>query len=123
MNSANHPTVSRREKGKAAEELTVKYLIKHGFKIIARNVSYRNIGELDIIALEGDVICFVEVRSRSDTKLGQPSETVGFIKQRKIRRLAQRYLDITGIDNPARFDVSSVVWLPKPTIHYIEDAF
>lgn len=83
-----------------------------------------NIGELDIVAMKDGVLCFVEVRSRSNDRLGYPSETVGPRKQQKIRRLASLFMASRKSDLPARFDVASVIWnAGQPDIDYIEDAF
>lgn len=122
-NSQSGALSGRSARGRAAEDLTVQYLNAHGYEILARNVFFTMIGELDIVARCGEIICFVEVRSRRDGDLGEPHETVGSTKQRKLRTLAQLYLDRHGLQNAARFDVASVTWKPKPRVTYIEDAF
>jgi putative endonuclease len=111
----------RRDRGEHAEETVVRYLRRRGFKVIERNLRTR-LGEIDIIALDRDVLCFIEVRSRGRDDLGDPAETVTAGKQRRLRRLAEAYMDRKRIDAPARFDVASV--LPEPDgVDYIEDAF
>jgi putative endonuclease len=94
-----------------------------GYEILGRNVVLAHVGELDIVAMRHGVISFVEVRSRQDGELGEPEETVGRSKRHKLRTLAQAYLDRTGLEHAARFDVASVTWVPEPTVEYIEDAF
>lgn len=80
-------------------------------------------GELDIVAQQGEVLCFVEVRSRIDDRFGRPCESVDRTKRRKLIRLASLYLTRYDEEPAARFDIASVTWKPKPAIEYIEDAF
>ncbi|WP_298226357.1 YraN family protein [Gryllotalpicola sp.] len=93
--------------GKAGEDLAVRYLERNGFRIIARNWRGTR-GELDIIALEGDATVFVEVKTRSGLRFGDPLEAVTAAKLRRIRRLAGEWcagnpgavrirLDVVGI--------------------------
>lgn len=118
-------TISRKSRGALAEEYVVSHLIAHGYSIRETNYVIKNVGELDIIAELADLLCFVEVRSRSSAELGDPFETVGPTKQQKLRRLAETYLDREAPDRPARFDVASVTFDNdgKPELDYIEDAF
>lgn len=81
-----------------------------GYRVIARNVRLR-IGELDIVAWEGEVLAFVEVRSRADTRFGGAGHAVGPAKQRQVARCAELYLASQGRSlRPAavRFDVVAV---------------
>ena len=90
---------------------------------MGRNVVIPKVGEVDIVARKNDVICFVEVRSRLNSRYGLPSESVGTAKQKKLRKLAEIYLARKGYEEAARFDIASVLWSPVPTIDYIEEAF
>lgn len=94
--------------GRQGEDLAVVQLQREGYQILARN--YRNrFGEIDIIAREGKTLCFIEVRTRTETWHGHPFESISLVKQRKITRAAQGFL--TGQNNPeveARFDVVAV---------------
>lgn len=122
--SSPSPALAGREqRGQAAESLVETYLVERGYEILGRNIVFKKLGELDIVARRQGVICFVEVRSRRDATLGDPAETVGFKKQRQLRKLAKVYLERGGITGPARFDVASVVWRPEPKVRYIENAF
>jgi putative endonuclease len=77
--------------GASAEERAVAALASAGYEIVERN--YRcDVGELDIIARDGDELVFVEVRSRSDDEHGTASEAVGRTKRRKVTRVAEVYL-------------------------------
>lgn len=101
---------SKQKKGAIGEEQAVKYLINCGFKIIGRNFRYSRFGELDIIAEEGEYICFIEVKTRSGTIYGPPCEAVGAKKQRSIRNLAEIYMKIHNMkDRYVRFDVAEVM--------------
>ncbi len=113
----------RRHRGRAAENLVAKYLKRKGYRIIGRNVVFPKIGELDIVAWQGEVLCFVEVRSRLDDRFGRPYTSIGRTKQRKLITLATLYLSRLDEEPPARFDIASVTWRPKPAIEYIENAF
>jgi len=115
---------SRIHTGKQGEELAAAYLAKAGYRILERN--YRCLfGEIDIVAEEGDVLVFVEVKSRRSTAYGDPQLAVGPRKQKKISLIAMHYLGERRRGHcPARFDVLSVLLLPAgPRIELIRDAF
>ena len=77
--------------GAEAEQRGVDALVAAGYEIVERN--YRcDVGELDIIARDGDDLVFVEVRSRSSTDYGGASLAVGRGKQRKVTKVAEVYL-------------------------------
>ena len=114
-----------RERGREAERLVAAELRERGLRVIERNVVIGKVGEIDIVAREGEILCFVEVRSRSRQDLGAPWETVGPRKRQKLRRLAALYMARRGFDGPARFDVASVSWSEDghARIDYFENAF
>lgn len=116
---------SRIEIGKSGEEAAVGFLRKRRYKIIQRN--YKNkLGEIDIIAKDGDTLCFIEVKTRSSFKFGYPQEAVTLTKQKKINKVALSYLKQYNLLNiPARFDIISVVLNSqnKFDIEIIQDAF
>lgn len=100
----------RPQRGRAAEEAAARHLAALGFEIVARNVWLCG-AELDLIARDGDVTVFVEVRSRSNRRFGSGAATVRARKIARVARAAQAYLSIHGLgDAPARFDVVSVDW-------------
>ncbi len=90
--------------GNTGEEAAVKALKKHGYKIIERN--YRTkMGEIDIIAKDGEYTVFVEVRLRKSNAFGTPADTIDKRKQQKIIKTAQMYAMKNDIyDTPMRFD-------------------
>jgi len=112
--------------GKKAEEAAALYLRNHGYKIIERNFRC-SFGEMDIIAEDGDVLVFVEVRSRSSSAYGLPQETVAWVKQQKLRRLAGFYLKKNKAgERKCRFDVIGILFDQKTeieTLDLIQDAF
>jgi putative endonuclease len=80
-----------------------------GYEILRRNFSTRS-GEIDLVAREGAVLCFVEVKGRSGSGFGLPAEAVTLEKRRRIFRAAQSYLAQTRKRPPVcRFDVVSIL--------------
>jgi len=112
--------------GKLGEKVSVEYLKKQGYQIVERNYRCR-MGELDVIARDKDTLVFVEVRSRSTKRFGLPQESVGPAKQRKIRLLAEYYLQ--SLRQPlqkVRFDVMALYFGPNGkllNINHIKNAF
>lgn len=111
------------DKGKLGESLAEKFLINKGYKIIDMN--YKNkIGEIDIIALDKDVLVFVEVKSRTSNIYGNPYEAVNFKKQKKIVYASLIYLKYKKIlDMQLRYDIIEVYLTKKYKINHIENAF
>lgn len=96
-------------KGKTAEDRAVALLVERGYEIVARNVR-RAGGEIDIVAHDGETLCFVEVRSRQSTRFGSPASTVDARKQARIARAASAVLASYPAPQPrCRFDVVSIV--------------
>lgn len=81
----------RSEFGAMGESLGARWLESRGWRIVDRNVRYRE-GELDIVATRAGVLAFVEVKTRRSARFGSPREAVTRRKQTKIRMLASRYL-------------------------------
>jgi putative endonuclease len=114
------------ELGQYGEELAAAHLSAAGMRVLARNWRCRE-GEIDIIALDGDALVFVEVKARSGNGFGEPAEAVGPVKARRIRGLACRWL----VDHrppgahDLRFDVVSVVRRrgQAPELLHLRDAF
>lgn len=104
------PKLTRQQKGKLGEEAACRWLRKQGYLIMEQNWRCRR-GEIDIIASHGDLLVFVEVRSRSGAgKYGTPQESVDIRKMQQVRSTAAVYLQITGeMNRPMRFDVIAVM--------------
>jgi putative endonuclease len=118
-------TRRRIELGLTGEDLASKYLLQKGYKILARNFKSK-LGEIDIIAKDKHTICFVEVRTRSNSEKGFPQESITKSKQRKLFRVALGYLKIKDwMNKPARFDIVSVLQSKQdnPEIDLIKNAF
>ncbi|MFH1563012.1 MAG: YraN family protein [Nitrospirota bacterium] len=115
----------RIELGKAGEALALKYLRRHGYKIIEQNYKTRS-GEIDIIAKNKDVLAFIEVKTRKSLEYGLPQEAVDIRKQRQISKVALEYLArMNGQEIDCRFDIVAITWLKnqKPQIELLKDAF
>jgi len=111
-------------RGKRGEELAAAYLVKAGYRIIERN--YRCLfGEIDIVAQEGEILVFVEVKSRTSEAYGDPQLAVGRRKQQQLSRISVHYLAERRLRHrPARFDVVAVKLLPAGhRIELIRNAF
>lgn len=119
-------TIARRQLGTFGEDLAAQYLEGQGFRIVARNVRLRG-GELDIVAWDGPVLVFVEVRSRRGGRMGLPEESVDARKRRRLTALALAYLQLNRIRGVnCRFDVVGIEWSydrDAPRIHHIPNAF
>ena len=112
----------KREIGDFGEEITSKYLEKNGYKILDRNYS-KPFGEIDIIAIKGDVISFVEVKTRKSDDFAYAAEAVDYYKQERIKRASQAFLMERNLtDFLISFDISEV-YLDTRKINYIENAF
>ena len=83
--------MERAELGRIGESLAAVYLEQRGWRIVERNLRFRE-GEIDIVAARAGVLAFVEVKTRRSVAFGSPAEAVTWRKQRKIRLLASRYL-------------------------------
>ncbi|MTE12932.1 YraN family protein [Nocardia aurantiaca] len=111
--------------GAQGEELAARYLSEAGMQILARNWRCR-FGELDVIAREGEVTAFIEVKTRRNLTCGPPEEAVTYLKQRRIRELAARWLrEQDGSYQRIRFDVIAVLLRPghAPDIRHLKAVF
>jgi putative endonuclease len=107
------------ELGRRGEELAAAYLLQAGYRVVAANFSIpvgRNRNgavinvEIDLVAYEGNTLCFVEVKSRASDWFAPPEANVDRRKQRQIARAARAYrrmFDVAGA--PYRYDVVTVV--------------
>jgi len=82
---------SRQALGQFGENLAAGYLHGLGYQIVERNWRHE-IGELDLVALDGECLVFVEVKTRSTLACGYPAEAIGAVKLARLRRLAGAYL-------------------------------
>lgn len=115
----------RRRVGKAYEDLAATYLESQGYAILARNYHARR-GELDLIALEGETLVFVEVRMRKSADPVSPMETITAQKRRRMALAARTYLARHRItDRDCRFDVVGILHPPgcAPKFDHLRNAF
>ena len=111
--------------GNLGEDMAVKYLNENGYRVLDRNFR-SNQGEIDIIAEDGDVLSFVEVKNYSFRSYGCPLGAVRKSKRENIIHAARTYLYKKNIkDRSCRFDVLSIYWksIEERTIELIKDAF
>lgn len=116
---------SSRTLGSLGERLAAEHLKRSGYRLvisnftvpIGRNTNQAQVtGEIDLIALDGDVLCFVEVKTRSSEEFAGPLSAVDLRKQRQIIRAARVYRRIFGIkDVRHRYDVVTIVMKPGET--------
>ena len=120
------PRPDRREIGRRAEDVAAEFLVRHGLTILTRNFR-RRLGELDLVAREGDVLVVAEVRTRSSDEYGGAAASVDGWKRRRIVRatlqLLQRHRDLSRLR--VRFDVIvvSVPFGAIPKVEWIRHAF
>ena len=106
--------------GAQAESVAAAHLQRSGYRIVARNVTARR-GELDLVAIDGDTLCFVEVRARRAAAFGAAEETVGPVKRRRLIAAARVFLARWRDPSmPCRFDVVAV---EPDGIRLIKNAF
>lgn len=111
------------ELGRKGEVAAVSYLEKKGIGIIERNWRFHGY-EVDIIAEDEEFIIFVEVKTRATSEWGDPVESVGRQRMRRMINSASHYLKLNQIDKPARFDIIAIVWNRESfELEHFEDAF
>jgi putative endonuclease len=112
--------------GNRGEHAAEAYLRRLGYQILDRQ--HRNAGgEVDLVALDGETVVFVEVKTRQSSRHGLPADAVTREKQRRLTRAAATYLKRRGwLARPCRFDVVSVLWSAEskePQITHYRHAF
>jgi putative endonuclease len=96
--------------GERGERMAARWLKRRGYKIVARRCRGQ-LGEIDLVAVEGRTIVFVEVKTRQSCDAGHPVEAVDREKQRRLTRLAIAYLRRHDLlECACRFDVIAVTW-------------
>ena len=114
-----------KQEGLQGEALVADYLRNNGFQLVAHGY-YCRFGENDLIAWEGNTLCFIEVKTRTNLEMGLPREYVTPAKQKKLRKTALFYLSEKKLDCFCRFDVAEVYaeqGFDKARIVYLRDAF
>ncbi len=112
--------MDKQQQGAEAERAAAELLLAAGYEIVERNFRCKA-GELDIVARDGGILVFVEVRSRSDGDHGHAVEMIGRTKQRRVVRVARHYLAIAAPRfERCRFDVVAIT-AGEPVL--LKDAF
>ena len=112
--------------GIQGEQQAARHLKKLGYKILFLRHRQRY-GEIDIIAVEGETVVFVEVKTRRRADVDQPAEAVDAQRQQRLTRAALAFLKSHGLlEYASRFDVVEVIWPDeekRPEIRHLVDAF
>ncbi|MDH4100504.1 MAG: YraN family protein [Nitrospirota bacterium] len=117
-------SIVRKLLGRTGEDTAERYLKRKGYRILERNFSLK-IGEIDLIALDGDTVVFIEVKTRRGDRYGTPAEAVTGRKQAQIVKTALAYIAKKKLgDIACRFDVVGIsMQSGKPEIEHIRSAF
>ena len=111
------------ELGKQGEELAVSFLLKNGYKIVARNFRYQK-AEVDIIAQKEDILAAVEVKTRSTPDFGDPQD---FVKRKQIQLLVKAmdyFVNEHHLEVDVRFDIIAIIKNKAGTrVEHVENAF
>jgi len=115
---------STKSTGNWGEQLATKTLEQQGFDIVEMNYRFGR-GEIDIIARDGDVLVFCEVKTRKNDEYGEPEYAITPRKQQQIKRIAEGYLYEHEIkEQECRFDVVAIrMHGATPEIRYWKNAF
>ena len=115
----------RQDLGRWGETIAAEFLIKRGYKIVARNAR-TPYGEIDLVARLGDATVFVEVKTRASTSYGLPEEAITARKREHLIESSQAYLqEHPELDGDWRIDVIAVQRLgptKEPSIEHFENA-
>jgi putative endonuclease len=114
----------RRETGRRGEDVATAFVAGLGWRVVVRNFRCRA-GEIDLVALDGDTVVFLEVRSRTGDRRGTPLESVDWRKQARVGRVARHFLAARGWhERAARFDVVGVRFdAEPPAVEHVRAAF
>jgi putative endonuclease len=114
----------RQRLGRRGERMAARYLRRRGYRIVARN--YRAAGgEIDLVAMEGETLVFVEVKLRRSTAAGTPEEAVDARKQERLQRAAAAFAArMRAAAHPLRFDIVAITETSgRSRIELFKDAF
>ena len=116
----------RQQFGNQGELEAARFLESIGYRIVHRQLRGR-FGELDLVAMDGETLVFVEVKTRASTAAGHPTESITLAKQKKITQSALVFLKKNHwLNRKSRFDVISIIW-PKrgeaPHLQHYINAF
>jgi len=112
------------ETGKQGEAIARRYLEEQGCRILEENWRYRR-AEVDLIAMEGPILLFVEVKTRSSTAFGEPEDFVTRQKEDLLAAAAHAYIDQIDHEEEIRFDIIAVLYQEGQDcqVKHLKDAF
>jgi len=112
------------EVGQTGEALARRYLEEKGYRILEANWRYRR-AEVDLIAMDGAILVFVEVKTRGSAAFGRPEEFVTRYKEQLLTDAAMAYMEAIGHDWELRFDIISILYQSEQDyrIEHFPDAF
>lgn len=125
MEKSGRP-LSKDEIGRLGEKIAAKYLFAQGAKILYKNYRASGGGEIDVVIRHGDILGFVEVKTRTSDLFGRPADAVNLGKQMLIARGVRRWLQLLHYPEiPWRCDIVEVDLRPgkKPQVNWIQSAF
>ncbi len=111
--------------GRMGEDLAHRYLRKQGCTVVARNYRARaGAGEIDLVAWQGGRLLFVEVKTRSSARFGDPAAAVDPEKRESLRHAAREYARRADVEwTRTRFDILSIILTAPPQVDWARDAF
>ncbi len=110
--------------GRRGEDLAHRYLRGAGYMVVARNYKPGPDSEIDIVARRGELVVFVEVKTRTTAAFGSPDRAIDLEKQKHIVRAARSFVTRAGVDwARVRFDTIAVVLTDPPSLVHEMDAF
>jgi len=117
--------LSSKELATLGEEHAAKYVASLGYRIVKRNFRFGHVGEIDIVAYDGDCLVFIEVKARQDHSHGAPEASIDSRKQAQLKRVAKMYYYVNALsDVVCRFDVVAVgIFDKKVDLRHHKNAF
>lgn len=109
-------------RGERAEHIAAQYLQQQGLQLLQQNYRCKR-GEIDLIMLHNNTLCFIEVRLRRHHAFASAAASVDFRKQQKVIATAEHYLQQTRDSRPCRFDVIALETLAIDSIQWLPNAF
>lgn len=110
--------------GDNGETLAREYLLAQGYRILETQWRHRR-AEIDLIAMDGEVLVFVEVKTRKTDRFGAPAAFVSARKEELMSDGAIAYMEAIGHDQEIRFDIIGITWPlgGHPVLEHFKDAF
>lgn len=110
--------------GARGEQLAAAYLLKKGYIVLETNWRHGR-SEVDLIVKDGEILVFVEVKTRTSDYFGRPEIFVTPKKEKMLIRAAHAYMKLTEHEWEIRFDVISIIWQDEEhsEVEHLEDAF